>query len=247
MNTRDVLWTGGWDSTFRILSLLAEGEDFIQPHYILNPERLSYSLELQAIERISSLAVARWGERLRPLLQTNLADIPVTDLARDRHAVLVKRFAIGPQYLWLSEYARSMVAQPVELCIHVDDKAYSVLKSLKDEPLGPDSPDGGDARRLIADHFTFPILEVSKVDMLHAARRDGYEDLMNLTWFCQIPTPSKTPCGFCNPCEWTVDEGLKYRVPLDRRIRLALYRNFVAKLPGWRLRQSLLALLRSAR
>lgn len=39
MQTHHLLWTGGWDSTFRVLQLLLCSRDAVQPHYIIDPER----------------------------------------------------------------------------------------------------------------------------------------------------------------------------------------------------------------
>lgn len=38
----------------------------------------------------------------------------------------------------------------------------------------------------------------------------GLMEIMNLTWFCHNPMNGK-PCGQCNPCKYTIEEGLTYR------------------------------------
>lgn len=244
-DTLHVLWTGGWDSTYRVLDLMVHASPItIQPHYVLNPKRLSHRFELSAIERIRERAIQRWGNRLLTPRTIDVDKIPISDTARQQHAELVQRFHIGPQYLWLAEYARSTGIDRMELCIHVDDKAYGVIAALRESEHCAAGTHDTNAADLIRERFSFPILRLTKQQMRDKARASGFEDLMDLTWFCQIPTRDDTPCGFCNPCQWTMEEGLAYRIPRKRRIRLAIYRGLVEKLPSYRVRHALLTLLR---
>lgn len=75
-NIVTILWTGGWDSTFRLLCL-AENEDIsIQPVYVIDENRKSKEYELDAMNKI--LTMIRMGggivyskrrlETLRPIL-----------------------------------------------------------------------------------------------------------------------------------------------------------------------------------
>lgn len=45
------------------------------------------------------------------------------------------------------------------------------------------------------------------------AEENGFGSIMEMTWFCFAPTWRKTPCGYCNPCKYTREEGLGRRVP----------------------------------
>lgn len=38
MSINNVLWTSGWDSTFRIIQLIKEGRE-VQPYYIIDVNR----------------------------------------------------------------------------------------------------------------------------------------------------------------------------------------------------------------
>lgn len=45
--------------------------------------------------------------------------------------------------------------------------------------------------------------------------KDEYEkmklsDIIDDTWFCFNPINGK-PCGYCNPCKYTIEEGMSYR------------------------------------
>jgi hypothetical protein len=48
----NILWTGGWDSTFRMLQLSTK-DIIIQPFYIIDDNRVSRNFELNAIRTIT--------------------------------------------------------------------------------------------------------------------------------------------------------------------------------------------------
>ena len=53
-----VLWTGGWDSTFRILQLQkkkSEEKIIIQPIYVSDDSRKSEIKEIEAIKKITTM------------------------------------------------------------------------------------------------------------------------------------------------------------------------------------------------
>lgn len=243
----NTFWTGGWDSTFRILHLVLDAGERVQPHYVANPARASQRFELEAMRAVRAAANDRLGTEMIVAPQvTPLEEIPISEPARRHHEILVNRFNIGPQYLWLAEYARMMARSDLELCVHVDDKAYRLLKWHESGPGREDAMVAEAIREQFLGRFRFPVLDQSKVAMLASARRAGFESLMDLTWFCQMPTREGLPCGFCNPCQWTVDEGLSYRVPRGRRLRLKIYRHLVKRIPSYTVRQRGLRVLQGS-
>ncbi len=233
MATRNVLWTGGWDSTFRVLALaLGEGET-VQPHYLLDPERRSTDFELRAIDAIRSEAAARGGA-IAPLHIQRVDQIAIGARAAAEHRALARDYDIGAQYLWLSEYARRHGITELELCIHVDDKAYAAVRALPASANDDSRTDSGLFR-----FFAFPVLEVSKLQMWQTARAQGFADLMEQTWFCHLPTRSGRPCGFCGPCRWTHGEGLAHRLARSAHMRRALDDRLISHVPSYRLRFAL--------
>lgn len=227
----DVLWTGGWDSTYRILYLTLVKRHIVQPHYILDRDRASARCELGVMEKLRSSANARRGsEAIRAPRIAKLEDIPLAEEAAARADQLSRRHGIGVQYVALSEYARQQGIPTLELGIHVDDKAWAVAKETAPETAHPTD----DSYRLF-ERFTFPLLDTTKLEMRERAKRYGFLDLLEQTWFCHIPTRSGQPCGFCNPCRWTAEEGLAYRLPRSARVRRKL-NALIEHLPSYRLR-----------
>lgn len=50
-----ILWTGGWDSTFRVLDLVLNKKKNIQPYYILDERRASTEIEIATMEKIKEM------------------------------------------------------------------------------------------------------------------------------------------------------------------------------------------------
>jgi hypothetical protein len=82
---KNVLWTGGWDSTFRVLELAITKKEVVQPHYILDNERASTPQELQAMEQIKELMIRKFPYTKGLILDhrfMNKNDIPPTKPSR---------------------------------------------------------------------------------------------------------------------------------------------------------------------
>ena len=221
----DVLWTGGWDSTYHVLSLLRRGLT-VQPHYIRDPRRPSVGHELRAMKRISEEVQYRLSGRLLPLSREDRvehAQLPA-DLKESFEYVLREAF-VGDQYLWLAAYARANIRGSIDLAIHKDDMAHRLLEPWLERVNGKSYtlvPEAPPHIRNIFSQFSFPVLETTKVEMLSEAKAAELEDLLELTWFCYRPSRKGSPCGVCNPCVYTIEEGLAHRVTRYGYLRYCL-------------------------
>jgi 7-cyano-7-deazaguanine synthase in queuosine biosynthesis len=196
-----VLWTGGWDSSYRVLDLVLVQHRAVQPHYVLDPGRRSARTEIRTIERIRSAVCARDAEAGRRLRQPSIVKLP--DI-RSNAAVTAAYQAVraknhlGIQYEWLARLAEQEGLANLELGVHKDDRFARLQKQA----------DFTAAFR----RFSLPLLNVSKLDMKDAAAREGFLDILELSWFCHLPVRGQ-PCGKCIPCRQTIEEGMGYRVP----------------------------------
>jgi hypothetical protein len=77
--------------------------------------------------------------------------------------------------------------------------------------------------RAIFGAFSFPLLHTPKHAMAEVVARNGWSELMAMTWFCHRPARGVRPCGFCNPCQYAVEEGFAWRIPRGRRTLSKLY------------------------
>jgi hypothetical protein len=219
-----LLWTGGWDSTFRLLQLLlVEGRD-VQPYYVIDhPKyRPAVPAEQRAMRNIRELLGKRHPEaaaRLDPTLECRLNDVaPDAQIHRHFEECLRSGF-IGGQYEWLARFCAQRGIADMELSIHRDDKARELIADLVDDSrMRLDPRHAGDDRYELFKSFRFPLFDTTKEQMRSQARRAGFEDFMELTWFCHRPIRGE-PCGVCNPCIYTIQEGLGDRVPASGRRR----------------------------
>ena len=229
-----VLWTGGWDSTFRVLSLLLVDKRPVEPHYVITIDRRSFGAELRTMARLKRAVLDRSPDARQLLKPAHLFD--VTDLAPNERTTAQMRALkavdyIGRQYEHLARYAEQLRIEGLELSVHRDDRAYLFLRDAVRHVTGDD---GGsywaladsptDANLELFRAFRFPLFELTKLDMERVAVTHGFRDLMEQTWFCHKPLPGDVPCGRCGPCGYAMTEGMARRLPLASRFRYHLRR-----------------------
>ena len=219
---KNILWTGGWDSTFRILDLVLTKKESVQPFYILDSDRNSTPLELETMDKIKKLIIEKDPEskdRILDHIMISINKIPINEKITNDYSYLQTLSHLGSQYDWLARYADSMQMNNIELCIHLDDKAEFFIKNdvelIKNDADSyyklKDKPSKSELR--IFSYFHFPLLKMTKLEMGETAKKNGFHHIMEETWFCFNPKKDGTPCGMCNPCKYTREEGLGRRVP----------------------------------
>jgi 7-cyano-7-deazaguanine synthase in queuosine biosynthesis len=218
-NTHHLLWTGGWDSTFRMLQLIIINKNIVQPYYVVDPFRWSLVQEFKAMSRIKKLFRQRYPQVSNLLMPTILFD--KTDIREDRQiadSFFGLRNKLGGQYEWLAMWAKQTGIKDLELAIEQTDSragclpvVRSFLKKTENGHVVDDEHAGTPEHDLFR-YFLFAVTDVSKLDMLRIARENGFADILELSWFCHRPKVSSLPCGTCNPCKSTKHKGLGYRL-----------------------------------
>ena len=237
-----LLWTGGWDSTFRLLQLLLHDRVHVVPYYLEDRTRPSTDTEIDTMARISERLREEFPhtrELLQPMLRAAVTDIAVDeDIAIALREIRRKSF-IGSQYAWLPAFCRAHGLEGMELGVHVDDKVQALLRGFVvevDHPAGfrsvrVDPACAGTPEHTLFGAFGFPLFRVDKRGIERESRTAGWDGIMEMTWFCHRPVRGK-PCGLCAPCVYTIEEGLARRVPGPRRVLSFFYRNFVLPWKG---------------
>ncbi|HWP21322.1 MAG TPA: 7-cyano-7-deazaguanine synthase [Candidatus Cryosericum sp.] len=239
---KHVLWSGGWDSTFRVLYLLLDLHETVQPHYIVDPSRKSKECELFTIQQIRAETISKHPEtenRFLPLIVTDRASIePDEEITRNYH-IFARRTKAGSQYDWLCRYATHFSSGPLELCLERSDYDNIFLTLDRRGDLVSVS-DQGDRYFVLKEQLSrpelsifrrirFPVVDKTKLDMAKLSEQYGFADLMGLTWFCHNPNPDGTPCGICHPCQQAREDGLDWRVPkLTFKMWIVILRTKVA-------------------
>lgn len=225
--TINLLWTSGWDSTYRLLELVLTHGRTVQPYYVFDSKRISSQIELQTMEKIKQAIAAKTPEAHALIQETIVIDALAAPKYEDITQSIGRLKAIsfiGYQYDFLSRMARYRDLDQLELSVHIDDKLYKHLQGnvrevnnvyeLVETPSNPDLE--------VLRPFRFPILMLTKLDMERRAREQGFADILDLSWFCFHPDSKGRPCGYCNPCRHTIDEGMGRRVPWQGHVRRAL-------------------------
>ena len=228
-----IFWTGGWDSTFRVISL-ANKNVVIRPYFVImySEEQSSYELKsmisiAQALRSIDSTNCI-----LEDPIIVNRSDVEPNPKITESYNNLYKKYRVPNQYEVLARIAENH--QGMELGIERDGgtyklmKKYGKLKYISDEMGGYHILDPALSDRELLNLFgfyRFPILEKSKIEMRKEAEAMGMIEIMNKTWFCRHPVNNK-PCGFCSPCRQAIFKGMKYRFSSDALKRGRIKRLF---------------------
>jgi hypothetical protein len=235
----DILWTSGWDSTYRVLDLLLRQHRTVSPHYIVDPGRPSADTELKTIEKLRAAIEPRLsdGVTLLPTEVTNRPDIDADITITQAWERLTQKHPLGEQYEWIARYAAMRNLTGLELSVHIDDRAYLFLdqriRTIDDQghPNVVLEAEPGSDLDLVFGRLRFPILEISKLDMQREGDDAGFRDIMEMTWFCHNPKRGR-PCGMCYPCKFAMEEGMARRLPPWPRLKA----RFVWSGPGQALR-----------
>ena len=220
----EIFWTGGWDSSYRILCL-SQKEVTIQPYY-LGDKRQSELNELTAIEKIKDSLLKLETTKCTFLpLKIYQSDAVEEDLAITASYIKLKAI-MGSQYDWLARFAKKH--NGIELCIHKDDKAFTAIKQLGEVKYVENEKVGGyyvvDEKNSTKDiinlfgNLRLPILEETKLSMREKAEHMGCAYILDMSWFCYFPRNNK-PCGTCKPCIYSMEEGMAYRFSFAARLR----------------------------
>ena len=225
MESVNILWTGGWDSTFRVLQLSTK-EVNIQPYYLRDNWRKSEEKEIDNIALLTELI------RALPTTICTFSELIIGDVSKiDKDEDIYKAFItlrqafkkttnrqIGEQFEWLARFSKSV--GNLELSAEKGTRpadiinTYGATKKVNDDKIGMyyivDKENSSNDIINFFGNFHLPLLDYTKLSMKKEAEDNGFIDIMNKTWFCYTPIADE-PCGSCNPCFTTIEAGLEYR------------------------------------
>jgi len=228
-----LLWTGGWDSTFRLLEVIILQERKLQPYYIIDSNRVSAGFELRAMQRVKKQLFKEYPKAKNILLPTRyyeLSSIPHNESINERFNRILKEVPLGDQYKWLAYFASSQNLEKLELSSH---PSIGYANTYLQKYIHQFEINGGFNFEIDMKHegtdvyevfkfYRFPVFTRPKTEMHKIAMEIGFDHLLKHTWFCHHPRAKGIPCGVCIPCVVTMQDGLKNRFPYSSRVRYYL-------------------------
>lgn len=232
MNSKEptkLLWTGGWDSTFRLLQILLDEKKKVQPFYMIDAERNSLGVEIQSMDKLKRSILESYPHTKSLFLSTifvNIETIEPDKEITEAFRTLKKFMPLGSQYLWLAGFCKQNKLYDMEMSIEDganENIAWINLPFLRNN--FADNPDKlpqkerviYSASKILFQYFKFPIINLKKTDMFTIAREKGWMPVMEKTWFCYqpiyIPFRGLVPCGNCITCRNQKKYNFNWRVP----------------------------------
>lgn len=183
--TVDLLWTGGWSSTFRLLSALRLEGAYVRPHYVIDPANPCLELEVDAMQRVRAWlgsASPDLAERLLPTTSASLDDLLEDDVEAQRFARLKGHVGLGRHYEWLGRYARHAGLDEVEVGGHRDDPVMSLLRRclrrVRERPFTGYrlAEEARETDLGIFARLSFPLADLTRADMRRIALGAGFHE-----------------------------------------------------------------------
>ena len=226
-----LLWTGGWDSTFRLVELSFEDLD-IYPVYVIDQNRKSSKLELLHMQKIIAAL------KDKPLTKACIHDVEKIErsaIAQDSEIteafrIIHEKTHLGSQHEWLARLGKTRPGLEVGTeagnpetshIIHAIEEFGELVLENNVGTLDPErsSKEG----MLVLGWFRFPLITRTECDMLQLIKQWGYEDLMENIWFCHLPIDGQ-PCGLCHPCEVKMESKMEFLLPPKAQKRYKVFR-----------------------
>lgn len=221
-----ILWTGGLDSTFRVVEL-SQTDCVIHPHYIIITGRGTVENELKAISEITTILNSdkRTRAKLLPVETFLMSELETYADIQSAWELLHKTKGFNStQYPLLARYARQKKLK-LEMGIQFSEIGSVVVviddSYLMDCPENDDvmmiDPDKGSqewASFTLFKDFLFPksLYHKTKGEEIEELKNLGYDKVLKKVWTCFHPVFGM-PCGHCFPCKSARKEGAGMMVP----------------------------------
>ncbi len=226
-----ILWTGGWDSTYRLVEL-SKTNVHIYPVYCLDSNRKSVDFELAAMQNIIQLLKERKTTRahLSDVKIIKVEDIPKDEKITTAYKNICQTIKLGTQYDWLGRLANEypMIEIGIEKpsgeyngCVAAVEK-HGRFKRINGR-LVIDKEKSSEDLVCLFGNLAFPIADITEVEMQENIAKWGDEDIMKQIWFCHSPIAGK-PCGFCRPCQQKMECNMAWLLPKNAQRRYKIWK-----------------------
>ncbi len=229
----NIMWTGGFDSTFRLLQLLLVENKRTQPFYIIDENRKSTEFELKAMNSIREKLPLKTKPLLLPTILSYKKEIQPNPIITQQFESMKSKFRLGTQYDWLARYADQNGLKDLELCFEKTVPPIAFDRWFYSEIFGEGhqcqiKSDLTYEEMRIFKYFRFPIAHLTKVEMEEISIKNNFFEILKLSWFCHTPKKNGKPCETCQPCKLARKSGYSHGLPKTNLFR-DLYIRFLSK------------------
>ena len=221
-----VLWTGGLDSTYRMVELSRQ-KCVVQPHYIIITSRGTVENELRAISDITAILKSdkRTIAEIRPVEIFPMSELQkYADIQSAWELLHETKYFNSTQYALLARYARQ---KKLKLEIGIQFSENGSVAEVVDESYLVDCPDHDDVMMIdpvkgsqewasytLFKDFLFPksLYHKTKVEEIEELKQLGYGNVLKKVWTCFYPVFGM-PCGHCFACTSAIKEGAGELIP----------------------------------
>lgn len=216
----NILWTGGWDSTYMLIKLLKKNKT-VQPIYVVDDCRSSKNYEKIAMSKILKQLenFDNFGGTVLPIIQVDVNEIEPNEQISKSYKRLCQTVKLGSQYDWIARLAVDYpgIAMGIEKpngefsgCLAAIEKNGKLI--FKDGIGYIDKNASNQDCINVFGNVCFPIIEITETEMLKDVERWGVENLMKNIWFCHSPIKG-IPCGVCRPCQQKMECEMDFLLP----------------------------------
>lgn len=209
-------WTGGFDSTFRLLQLILIEKKCVQPIYLnfdqldgVRIRRQNVQFELATMDKIvNEIHKLGFGHLLYPLRVVTRVKLSPEVLKAT--TIMAKREQVRRA---ISQYAH-MIQYSLDKNIIIDECAEKSLHSTSYNMVTPylnknkmvDLEKVSGMPLYVLRNIRFPIIDLTKKDMLAIAKKHKFDYILKWTKSCWWPDKDGTPCRKCLMCKTRMEE-----------------------------------------
>lgn len=219
---RNILWTGGWDSTYRLVELSFETIS-IQPIYVYGEGRKSENYEIRAMERIIEQLNAKSATEatILPIKYIHFDSIQKNKEISKGYNNLSSQKHFGSQYEWLPCLALKYNGLEIGIEKAPPEQSGAIAAIVNNGEVNYnedkdtyliDEANSNDDLIILFKNLSFPIINKTGEDMKANIFKWGYQDVMENVWMCFNPIFGK-PCGTCNPCKSKMNTNMGFLLP----------------------------------
>lgn len=217
-----ILWTGGWDSTYRIVELSRQ-DKVVEPIYIYGDQRTSEKKEINAMKEILFQIKKRRETRanFKPIRFVSKDSIPSNSEITNAFNRISKETNLGSQHEWLArlafinpglEIGTEFAPLEVSNILTAINKYGNLIFDESQNTYILDKDSSSNDGLFVLGNFSFPIIKMTGKQMRENIESWGYQDIMKKVWVCHTPILGK-PCGVCHPCKLKIETGMKFLMP----------------------------------